>query len=1285
MKMWRYGAMLLLILFFPPMMAAQGGDGEHVVLQLKWKHLFQFAGFYMAKEKGYYDAAGLDVEIREKSPSVNIVRDVLSGEATYGVSDSALVLDRLQGKPVVALKAIFQHSPLALLSLASSGIGSVEALRGKRVMISPESAQNVSIMAMLKSHGVTESDIDIVPMSFDINDLIGGRVDAFTAYVTDQPVLLEERQIPYSLLRPSDYGFDFYGDILFTSETELQKHPGRVQAFAEASMQGWRYAFEHIDETVDVIKRGYAGAEITPHKLFKEAEALKAISGFGREEFGNLERSKILGIANTFAVLGKGVGAHKRLEGFVYDPGRMLLSEEERQFVAAHPLIRVSNEEDWPPYDYRLEGLATGYSVDLMRLLAEKIGVRIAFVTESWPQMLQMLKNHEIDAVHLMSITPERREYTLYSKLYMMSDRVIVTQEATADIRSMGDLNGKTVAAVRGWAITETMKRRYPKMEVLYRENAAALLDAVAYGEADAAVMDYMVANYLIKQKMLGNLKIAAKVQRDDDEELHIGVRSDWPQLKELFDRALEHVTAEERLALNRKWFEDGRKVGGKTPMQFSVAEQVYLRNKKRLRTCVDPNWMPLEAIAEGHYTGMGSDYLELFRERIGIPIEVVPTATWTESVRKAKARECDMFVFSMDTAERREYMNVTGPVIAPPLVIATRLDTWFLADLASITDQKIGIVSGYALTDVLRERYPQINFVPVVSMDEGLQKVIDGELYGFLDAYPVLGYKLQQEYLGELKIGGRFEDTWDLGVALRNDESELYTIFEKIVASISESERKAIENRWISVTFEEGFDYTMMWRMILLFSVVSGFLIFRNRQLTLHKRELDAKNLELEAQKQQMNFIAYHDTLTGLPNRGSFREKLEHAIGIAKRNERSIAILFVDLDRFKIVNDTLGHHIGDEMLKELAVRIRRTLRDTDTLSRIGGDEFTVLIETLRHPDEVAFVAEHILEVIQQPVHIGSYELGTTASIGIALYPEDGSDANSLIKNADSAMYLAKSEGKNSYRYYTKKLSDDVHRRMQIEHDLRSAIEKNELSLLFQPQYDLQTQQVVAAEALVRWRHGDGLIPPSEFIPIAEDSGIIVAIGEWVFTTACREFMAWKREGLPVKTIAINVSSVQFNQPNIVERFKAMVDEVGIDPQSVEIELTERYIMEHTQQNQTILDRLRRIGFRISVDDFGTGYSSMSYLKTLPLDTIKIDKSFIDEIPYDKNDVAITRAILALAKSLGYTVVAEGIEYGEQEQFLREHGCHYGQGYLFSRPLETQAFAAFLKEREKKA
>jgi len=1262
--------------------AVAAEEREAVTLQLKWTHLFQFAGFYMAKEKGYYADAGLDVEIRPKGKNINIVDDVLAGRAAYGVSDSALVLERMQGRPVVALEALFQHSPLVLLSLKSAGIDSVEKLRGKRVMISAESAQNVSVVAMLKSHGLTGNAFERVPMSFDLEDLVSGKVDAFTAYVTDQPLELDRRGIAYTMLNPIDYGFDFYGDILFTSEAELRQNPERARRFARASMKGWRYAFTHMEESVDVIDRLYTKGAVSRAKLLAEAKALQRISGITEGSFGRLDSAKIATIANTFAVLGLAVGSAERLKNFVYDTEAMQLSPEERAFVAEHPLVRVANASDWAPFDFNDEGTPKGYSVDYMRLLAQKIGIRLEFVTDSWTHLDRMFREGNVDVVQGFAQLPERDAYALYSDTYLVNEKVIVTQHGEDAIASMKDLEGKRIALIRGWAVSEIIRKHlegFVPVEVGSPEEA---LDAVAYGQADAAVLNYATASYYMKQKMLGNLKIAGRfADADEGTALHIGIRKEWPLLQGLFNKALQAVSDEELMALNDRWlaaFESANPVAG---LHLSAVDRAYLKRKERLTACVDPNWMPLESLENGVYTGLGADYLELFSARLGIPIEVVPTKNWHESVEFARARRCDLMVLSMDTPSRARYFNVTKPLLSLPLVLATRMDAWFYTELGELGGARIGMVENYEMADVLSRKYPQIDFVYVDSIREGLDMVDRGELWGFLDAFPALGYVIRNHYPGSIKIAGRFEESWELGMALRNDEPRLHAIFEKAVDSITPEERRTIENKWLGIQYERGVDYALFWKIAGVFTLIVIVILLRHRHLLRHQRELDQKNRELEEQKARVAFIAYHDTLTGLPNRVSFKETLHHAITVAERHGTRLAVLVIDLDRFKFINDTLGHQTGDSLIKEFALRVREVLRESDTLARYGGDEFIVLTESLKQANDVAVVAEKILSVLQETAAVDRYALSMTASIGISLYPDDAQDAAGLMQNADSAVHLAKEEGMNSYRFYTRELSERIHKRLEYEHDLRSALENGEFFLLYQPQYDLQSRRIVGAEALLRWNHPEkGLVPPDEFIPIAEESGAIVSIGRWVFENACRQYLEWVEQGIAIDTIAVNVSSVQFYQTKIIEEMMQTCKTLKIAPESVEIEITERYVMEHTEQNSKILDRLRRFGFKISVDDFGTGYSSMSYLKNLPLDTIKIDKTFVSDIPHEASDVAIAKAILVLAKSLGYRVVAEGIEYAEQENFLRDHGCDFGQGYLFSKPLDPLTFAMMAKE-----
>ena len=426
----------------------------------------------------------------------------------------------------------------------------------------------------------------------------------------------------------------------------------------------------------------------------------------------------------------------------------------------------------------------------------------------------------------------------------------------------------------------------------------------------------------------------------------------------------------------------------------------------------------------------------------------------------------------------------------------------------------------------------------------------------------------------------------------------------------------------------------------------------------------------ELENSQEKAEYLAYHDPLTGLYNRINFEEYLSHALLVAQRNESILAVCFIDLDRFKIINDTLGHDIGDEVLIIVAQRLKKSLRESDFISRWGGDEFVVILENLSSASEAAIVMTNVINTLKEPMYIQSHHLITTASIGIALFPENGEDANTLIKHADSAMYLAKDMGKNNFRFYTKELSKEIQNKMQIDIALHNALENNEIYMVFQPQYTLKEKKIISVEALVRWESDElGFVPPDQFIPVAEENGTIITLGYFIFEESCKAFKRMKTDGVNLQTIAINVSSIQFKEPNLLETFISIAKRHDLSPENIEIEITERFIMEHTLSNINLLQNFRDYGFKISIDDFGTGYSSISYLKNLPANTIKIDKSFVDDIKENSSDNIIIEAIIALSKTLGYETVAEGIETKEQEEFLRDVSCDIGQGYLFSKPL----------------
>jgi diguanylate cyclase (GGDEF)-like protein/PAS domain S-box-containing protein len=431
---------------------------------------------------------------------------------------------------------------------------------------------------------------------------------------------------------------------------------------------------------------------------------------------------------------------------------------------------------------------------------------------------------------------------------------------------------------------------------------------------------------------------------------------------------------------------------------------------------------------------------------------------------------------------------------------------------------------------------------------------------------------------------------------------------------------------------------------------------------------------------EERVHHLAHYDELTGLPNRSMFNQRLSHALIQARRNDKPLAILFIDLDRFKNINDTLGHEAGDRVLKEVAQRLLGCLREGDTVGRLGGDEFVVLIEELPEPMHVAAVAQKILAAVVKPFILGAQEFNITASIGISTYPDDSEDMQALLKNADISMYRAKEQGKNNYQFYSALMNIHTVERLALESGLRRALERNEFLLHYQPKVDIGSGRITGMEALLRWRRpGQELIPPERFIALAEETGLIVPIGEWVLKTACARNQSWREQGLPPLRMAVNLSGRQFAHENLLQGVARVLNETGLDPAALEFEITESMVMHDPERAVKLLSRLKDMGIYLSIDDFGTGYSSLGYLKRFPLDSVKIDRSFIRDIPGDADDAAITRAIIAMAHSLRLKVIAEGVETEEQLRFLRDLGCDEMQGYYFSKPLAEDEFLRLLQ------
>ncbi|WP_373035190.1 diguanylate cyclase [Sulfurimonas sp.] len=768
---------IFFILFF--IVSASLFAKEKVVLQLKWLHQFQFAGYYAAKEKGFYSELGLDVEIRQRDRSKNNIEQVISGEAEYGVSDSVLLLYSAKNEPISIIAPIFQHSPGVILTLKSSGINSPYKLNDKKLMFYKKDTDGFGILAMFQN-------IDVKPTLIrnkakeDYTSLINRKVDAYAAYLTNEPFYFQEKGVDINIINPANYGLDLYGDMLFTNTKEAKEHPQRVENFKQATIKGWYYALEHKEEMIKIIKKKYAKNKSIEHLRY-EANALEEMI------------------------------QHKSIPIGTLDKGRIKYT---LQLYKRHGLIK-----------------------------------------------------NEIDA--------------------------------------------------------------------------------------DEYIFELFDANKIQNKKLKTN-KILTNKESD------------------------------------------------------------YLKKKKVINMCIDPSWMPFEKNDNGKHIGMSADYIEILEKEIGIPIKMVPTKSWGESLRLGQERKCDIFSLVMPTKERLKYLDFTKPYLKVPLVIVTNLDEFFINDISALVDKKIGIVKGYAYGEILQEKYPDMNLVKVKNLKDGLQKVRDRELFGFIGTLATTGYHIQKNYIGELKIAGKFDEKWELGIGTRNDEPILKNIFDKAIKQIPSKKRQEILNKWISVNYDREVDYKpiLQWAVGISFIfIVILLLILRiNRKL----------NLEIRSRKEterKLQEISITDELTTLYNRRYFNEIFPKLINSAKREKTNICFAIMDIDYFKLYNDTYGHISGDIALKSISLSIKSSLlRADDYCFRLGGEEFGILFKGLDKEQSTEFIqrVKQDIEDLRIKHEKNTTSKYVTASFGLVVKEaESVKDENELYKEADDLLYKAKDSGRN--------------------------------------------------------------------------------------------------------------------------------------------------------------------------------------------------------------------------------------------------------------------------------
>jgi len=1040
-------SLMVVVITASPAFSKQPPSSVHVDkirLQLKWRHQFQFAGYYAAAAKGFFKDRGLDVELIKGSPDVKPVEELLAGKVDFIIDSPAVLIKRQKHPSLLVLAAIFQHSPAVIITRADSGLTTPQSLKGKRIMLTPET--DPESLAMLVEEGIPIKSIIMVPHNWGAADLIAGKIDAQTAYLTNEPYLLKKEKIPTNIIKPLNYGIDFYGDCIVTTQDQVRNHSGRLENFLKAVKQGWTYAMDHPKEIAKLIRNRYSKEKSIDQLLF-EARTMHDLIQPDLVEIGHMNPERWRRIGDTFVKLGM-LKAHYNLDGFLYPQLRDQLANEKQHRIRIFLSI-----------------------LGILVLLSLLLGLILFIFNRKLADQVRKRTD---------SLTKSEQHFRAFFEMASVG-------VATVDIHSDTYIR---------------MNKKFCDIVGFNQDELQTLtLDEITHPEDRTILKEH---------------------------------------LQQLTSGKLTEFTIEKRYT--RK---DGRVIW------------TYLT--------VSPLW----------------------------PAGGRPDAALMV-IRDITARKLaeEKLVFASKVFEN----SIEG-------IVVTDADGTILQVNPAFT-----LITGYSAEEAIgnNPRILRSQKHPPKYYEKMWQQLID-----------------TGRWAGEI---------WN-----RKKSGEAYP--EWMTISAVKDQRGQTTN------------------YVSIFHDIS----------------------KLKKQQEALEHQAQHDALTGLPNRVLINDRLEMALARMKRNRTKLALLYLDLDNFKRVNDAFGHTAGDDLLIEVAGRLAGLLRTGDTMARLGGDEFLILLSEVENINDVSVIAVRLIESLKQPFYHGEIEYFISASIGVTVAPEDSSDAKSLVKYADNAMYRAKSLGRNNYQFFTPELDAQAHQRISMEMNLRKALENEEFELYYQPIVHIATEEIVGAEALIRWRHNGELVPPGDFIPLAEDSGLILPLGEWVFAAAARQAGIWQAYGYDIG-VSVNISSRQFTGQDLVALLQKCLIAEKLDPGRLCLEITESMIMGDLISAQRIMDALRDVGMKLYLDDFGTGYSSLAYLHRLPIDGLKIDRSFIRTIANDSGTQLIVSAIVSLSRILNLTIVAEGVETKAQKQVLSEMSDMLIQGYMTSPPVSAEQFQGLLEK-----
>ncbi len=691
----------------------------------------------------------------------------------------------------------------------------------------------------------------------------------------------------------------------------------------------------------------------------------------------------------------------------------------------------------------------------------------------------------------------------------------------------------------------------------------------------------------------------------------------------------------------------------------------------------------------DAEWRGIAIDTLRYVAEQKNWELQFVP-GTFAEHLESLDKHQIDLLAGIAYSSERaKRYAFTTSSLISNWGLIYARPNS-NINSLLDLNGMRVAVMRNSIHTRAFSELAEKFNisFKQVVCNNYG--DVLESVRKGETDAGVVnrLFGAVNTNIYHLVETGIIFNPINIHYAAPEGEDTELLSAIDKYLTTLKADQTSVYYQalqRWLNQSHPDYFPHWLRWLAGGLFVVMLmmlGITLLLRKQIAIRTRELQIEVDERRKAQVLLDRLAYYDSLTGLPNRLSFSETLKTAMASARRRNYKVAVLFVDLDRFKTINDSLGHDAGDKLIVQVAKRLTACLREEDSINRFGGDEFVAILQDIVNVTNVDRICERMLKCMKESFDIGVTNVYSSVSIGVALYPNDDTTTDGLLKDADVAMYHAKEQGGNNYQFYNAEFTSRVRDRLSLETRLRQAVDRDEFIIHYQPIFSMSTRTTTGVEALIRWQDPErGMVPPDDFIPLAEETGLIVAIGGWVMERACLQVKTWENEGLGCLHLAVNVSSRQFDGNEVLSTVSRSLRNARLDPQRLELEITERMFLKLTGKVADIFDNLKGEGVQLSIDDFGTGYSSLSYLKQLPIDTLKIDRSFVRDIPGDKDDAQIASTIVTMAHGLDLGVVAEGIETAQQFDFLSSLGCDRGQGYYIAKPMSVEEFAIWFRQQ----